>query len=77
MSTVQVRDVSPETFAVLKRRAAEQGASLSEYLCRELDRIAAAPSREYVLARIARRGAPMLTDPVAELEEARSERPGA
>jgi hypothetical protein len=33
-STVQVRDVSPETLALLKRRAAAQGASLSEYLRR-------------------------------------------
>lgn len=77
MSTVQVRDVSPETLAVLKRRASEQGASLSEYLRRELDRIAAVPSREDVLARIARRGAPELPDPVAELEKARNERPGS
>ena len=76
VSTVQVRDVSPETLAVLKRRAAAQGASLSEYLRRELDRIAAVPSREEVLDRIARRGAPELPDPVDELEKARSERPG-
>ncbi|MFL0456914.1 hypothetical protein ACH0CV_06195 [Brachybacterium paraconglomeratum] len=76
MSTVQVRDVAPETLAFLKRRAAEQGASLSEYLRRELDRIAAMPSREDMLARVPRRGAPELPDPVDELEEARSERPG-
>lgn len=35
------------------------------------------PSREDMLARVARRGAPEHPDPLDELEEARSERPGA
>lgn len=77
MSTVQVRDVPPETLAALKRRASAHGVSLSEYLRGELDRLVAVPSREEVLARIARRGAPELTDPVGELDRARRERPGA
>ena len=77
MSTVQVRDVAPETLAALKRRASAHGVSLSEYLRGELDRLVAVPSREEVLARIARRSAPELSDPVGELERARRERPGA
>lgn len=76
MSTVQIRDVRPETAAILKRRAALQGLSLSEYLRGELDRIAARPSRDEVLARISARSAPVLTDPVEELERARAERIG-
>jgi hypothetical protein len=76
MSTVQVRDVRPETAAVLKRRAEQQGLSLSEYLRGELDRIAATPSRAEVLARIAERPAPALPDPVTELDRSRAERPG-
>lgn len=76
MSTVQVRDVRPETVAALKRRAEEQGLSLSEYLRAELDRIAATPSRQEVLARIAARSAPELEDPLAELDRSRAERPG-
>ena len=77
MSTLQVRDVSPETLAALKQRAAAQGTSLSEYIREELDRLAAVPSRAEILARIARRSAPELTDPVLERDRGRDERPGA
>ena len=74
MSTLQVRDVRPETAEILKRRAESAGVSLSEYLRGELDRIAAVPSRAEVLARIASRPSPELTDPVEELTRARGER---
>lgn len=74
MSTLQVRDVRPETAAILKRRAATQGVSLSDYLRGELDRIATVPSRDDVLARLAARSAPELSDPVEELDRARGER---
>ena len=76
MSTVQIRDVRPETAAILKRRAALQGLSLSEYLRGELDRIAQRPSRGEVLARIADRSSPRLTETAGELEQARAERAG-
>jgi antitoxin FitA len=40
--TVQIRDLDDETYAVLRRRAAEQRVSLSHYLRHELDRLARA-----------------------------------
>lgn len=76
MTTIQVRDVSPEAAELLKKRAAARGLSLSEYLRGELDRLAAAPSRDEVLRRIAARGAPRLTSPVQELHAARDARSG-
>jgi hypothetical protein len=38
--TLQVRDVSDETYSSLSRQAAERGQSLSQYLRDELDEIA-------------------------------------
>lgn len=75
MSTLQVRDVRPETAEVLKQRAASRGVSLSEYLRAELDRLASVPSRSEVLARIAARSTPELTPAIDELARARAERP--
>lgn len=77
MSTLQVRDVRPETAEILRRRAEAEGLSLSEYLRIQLDRIAAVPSRTEVLERIAARSAPELGDPVSEVARARAERTGA
>lgn len=77
MSTLQVRDVRPETAEILKRRAESEGVSLSEYLRGELDRIAAVPSRAEILARIASRSSPELGDVVDELARARGDRSGA
>lgn len=74
MSTLQGRDVRPETAEILERRAESADVSLSEYLRGELDRIAAVPSRAEVLARIASRSAPELGDAVEELAHARCER---
>lgn len=74
MSTLQVRDVRPETAAILKRRAESEGVSLSEYLRGQLDRMAAVPSRAEVLERIAARSSPILGGSVDELESARGER---
>ncbi|MGP9680743.1 FitA-like ribbon-helix-helix domain-containing protein [Brachybacterium sp. AOP3-A1-3] len=76
MSTLQVRDVRPETAEVLKRRAASRGVSLSEYLRAELDRLASVPSRSEVLARISARSTPELTLAIDELARARAERSG-
>lgn len=56
MTTIQVRNVSEETSRALKAKAASEGRSLSDYLLRELDRIASRPSRTELLDRIARRG---------------------
>lgn len=76
MSTLQVRDVRPETAEILKRRAEAEGVSLSEYLRGQLDRIASVPSRSEVLGRIAVRSAPELEPAVSALARAREERPG-
>lgn len=76
MSTLQVRDVRPETAEILKRRAEAEGVSLSEYLRGQLDRIASVPSRSEVLGRIAARSAPELEPAVSALARAREERPG-
>lgn len=55
MTTIQVRNVSEETSRALKAKAALEGRSLSDFLLRELDRIAARPSRAELLERIADR----------------------
>jgi len=49
---LQVRDVPEDVHRTLKARAAQRGASLSEYLRRELAIIAARPSAEEVLERL-------------------------
>lgn len=51
MTMIQVRHVSAETHAVLRRRAAERGLSMQEYLVRLLDEVAAKPTVEEVLRR--------------------------
>jgi hypothetical protein len=51
MPSVQIKDVPPETHAVLVRRAAAAHQSLQEYLRSRLIAEAAAPTMEEVLAR--------------------------
>lgn len=54
---IQIRDVSDETHRRLKARAALEGKSLSEFLRIELEHLAALPSLEEVLERVAGRAA--------------------
>lgn len=56
MPSVQIKDVPPETHAVLVRRAAAAHQSLQEYLRSKLIAEAAAPTMDEVLARARRRG---------------------
>ena len=49
---IQVRDVPDEVHRTLKARAARQGMSLSEYLRIQLERVAASPTPEELLARL-------------------------
>jgi len=49
---VQVRNVPDSVHRKLKARAAVAGQSLSDYLLAELERIAARPTREEMLARV-------------------------
>ncbi|MGY1619043.1 FitA-like ribbon-helix-helix domain-containing protein [Geodermatophilus sp. SYSU D00691] len=52
---LQVRNVPDDVHAELRRRAAAAGVSLSEYVLRELERVAARPPVAEVLARSASR----------------------
>lgn len=49
---IQVRDVPDDVHRALKARAAQAGLSLSEYLRGQLERVAAAPTPEELLARL-------------------------
>ncbi len=70
---LQVRHVPDDVHAELSRRAAAAGVSLSEYVLRELERVAARPPIEEVLARSASR---RLDLSVAEVVDTiRAERP--
>lgn len=73
MTTIQVRNVSEETSRALKAKAALEGRSLSDYLLRELDRLATRPSRAELLESIARRGVATLAPAAQVLAE---QRPG-
>jgi hypothetical protein len=55
MPSVQIKDVPPETFAVLRARAAAANQSLQEYLRSRLIAEACHPTVEEVLDRAARR----------------------
>ncbi len=63
---LQVRNVPDDVHAELRRRAQAAGVSLSEYLLRELERIAARPPIEEVLARSASRRLDMSMAEVVE-----------
>lgn len=51
MKSLQVRNVPEQTHAVLRRRAAEAGMSLQEYLVATLNELASRPTVAEVLAR--------------------------
>lgn len=51
---IQIRNVPDEVHRKVKARAAMAGMSLSSYLLREIERIVEQPTREELLARIAR-----------------------
>jgi plasmid stability protein len=52
MSLIQIRNVPDDVHRTLKARAALAGTSLSDYLLREITRVALAPSPEELDARI-------------------------
>ena len=53
---IQIRHVPDDVHKELKARAAKAGMSLSEFLLREVARVAQKPSLEEVLERIRQRG---------------------
>lgn len=74
MRAVQIRSVPDRVHRRLKSRAQESGMSLSEFLLKELELIAARPSREEMLARLRALEPVTLSQSVADIiaEERRS-----
>ncbi len=69
---VQIRNVPDPLHRKLKVRAAGAGQTLSDYLLAELERLAARPTREEMLARIHGRKRVTLKTPAATvIREAR------
>lgn len=62
---VQIRNVPDALHRKLKVRAASSGQTLSDYLLTELERVAARPTREEMLARIHSRKRVTLKTPAA------------
>jgi plasmid stability protein len=62
---IQIRNVPDVLHRKLKARAAVAGQSLSDYLLAEIDRLAARPTRDEMLARIRSRSRVTLQTPVA------------
>ena len=50
---IQIRNVPDDVHRKMKSRAALAGMSMSEYILRELKRMAERPTRQEILARIA------------------------
>ncbi len=64
---VQIRNVPDEVHRTLKARAAMAGESLSDYLLRELRRVAERPTLEEMLDRLHQRPKISLTPSPAEI----------
>ena len=62
---VQIRNVPDSLHRKLKARAADSGRTLSDYLLAELERLAARPTREDMLARLHSRKRVRLKTPAA------------
>ena len=71
---IQIRNVSEELHRTLKSRAALAGMSLSDYLARELRRIAERPSDEELLRRLRSRQPARLDVPAARAVRIERER---
>lgn len=60
---IQIRNVPDQVHRRLKMRAAQEGRSLSDYLLREIEQLAARPPVEDVIARIHARGRLEVSEP--------------
>jgi plasmid stability protein len=70
MGLIQIRNVPDDVHRTLKVRAAAEGTSLSEYVLREVTRLARSPTPEELDARIrARRPAKVTTDDILEARD--------
>jgi antitoxin FitA len=61
MGLIQIRNVPDDVHRTLKVRAAADGTSLSDYILREVERLARTPTPAELDARIAGRGATGVT----------------
>jgi plasmid stability protein len=69
---LQIRNVPDALHRKLKVRAANSGQTLSDYLLAELERLAARPTRDEMLARLhGRRRVTLKTSAAAIIREAR------
>lgn len=71
---IQVRNVPDEVHREAKARAARAGLSLSDFMLRELEHALSVPPVEEVLARIAARERPQLSESPAEIIRSERER---
>jgi antitoxin FitA len=70
MGLIQIRNVPDDVHRTLKMRAAAEGKSLSEYLLREVTRVARSPTPEELDARIrARRPANVTTADILDARD--------
>jgi plasmid stability protein len=67
MAHIQIRNVPPDLHRKLKIRAAEEGLTLSDYLLREAERVAARPTLAELTERVRKRGLVRLSVPSADL----------
>jgi len=64
---IQIRNVPDAVHRKIKARAAQSGMTLSDYLLAEIERIAALPTRDEMLARLHARERVKLRTPAAEI----------
>jgi antitoxin FitA len=64
---IQIRNVPDDLHARLKQRAAHTGLSLSDYLKRELVRVAETPSLDEFLEQMSRRPPIELAEPIEDI----------
>jgi antitoxin FitA len=74
VKTIQIRNVPARVHRELRSRAALAGMSMSKFVFREIERILERPTREELMAGVARRSPTRLSRPPAEL--VREVRPG-
>ena len=64
---IQIRNVPDAVHRKIKARAAQSGMTLSDYLLAEIERIAALPTRDEMLARLHARSGVKLRTSAAEV----------
>jgi plasmid stability protein len=64
---IQIRNVPEAVHQKIKVRAAQSGMTLSGYLLAEVERMAALPTRDEMLARLHRRSRVKLRTPAAQV----------